>query len=227
MNLPALEMAILELHGRLSLRPTVEAAAKIGELLFQAKQQIPHGRWLPWVTRLGLGRRTAQVYLQMYTHAENAQHSALSENLSIRQFLSMLTSATQKARQAERADRWADVGETAEEKDYRVATADCRAYDWPLLDAIATDPAVGRDGSLRVGCPPRKEEVAAGRYRHAAMRDGGHSDDTDDVRPTHLRLDYGRSVQHVGHCRNDVRFSNLMATRLNLLQGQADPATTL
>jgi hypothetical protein len=56
MSLHDLKRRVLELHGRLSLRPTAEAAARSGESPGEAKAALPHGESLPWVRRLGMLR---------------------------------------------------------------------------------------------------------------------------------------------------------------------------
>jgi hypothetical protein len=56
MNLHDPERRVLELHGRLFLCPTVEAAARTGESPGEAKAALPHGESLPWVRRLGMLR---------------------------------------------------------------------------------------------------------------------------------------------------------------------------
>jgi hypothetical protein len=41
-------------------------AKNVGELLLQAKEQCPHGQWLPWLkANVHLSERTAQAYMQV------------------------------------------------------------------------------------------------------------------------------------------------------------------
>ncbi len=87
--LQRLEAEILQLHDRLSLRPTLETAIRLGERLQEAKSLLPYGEWVNWVRRVGMSARTAQVYMQVSRHAEDTQNSAvLSGRLSIEGFLS-------------------------------------------------------------------------------------------------------------------------------------------
>src|SRR5207248_925673 len=72
-SLAHLERQILELHGGLSLRPTLEKAAKLGEFLHEVKQTLPHGDFLPWVKRLPFTPRTAQTYILCFQHSGNTK----------------------------------------------------------------------------------------------------------------------------------------------------------
>ena len=63
--LQKLELEILQIYDRISLRPTLELVARIGSRLTEAKQLLPHGAWLPWVRRIGLKPRSAQIYMQV------------------------------------------------------------------------------------------------------------------------------------------------------------------
>jgi hypothetical protein len=140
MNLSTLERQILELHNGISLRPTLQTASKIGELLLAAKSQLKHGEWSPWLHRLGLRSRTAQIYMQV----TKAQRSAGFEDpLSINQFLACLRTARLAARSQERIDKRleaVDKGGTLEDR-YQVHHADCRRFRWPAkVDCLASDP---------------------------------------------------------------------------------------
>jgi len=138
MNLPDLERRILDLHGRLSFRPSVEAAARIGELLGEAKTTLPHGEFLPWVRRLGIGVRNAQLYMQVSTHAGNANPGS---HLTIKQFLGLVRAARSAARRQERQELLDAVPDVPAGRLCRVVAADCRTYRWPAgIDCVATDP---------------------------------------------------------------------------------------
>jgi hypothetical protein len=55
----------------------VAHAIRAGELLFEAKTQVKHGRWLPWLEANFPGSvRTAQGYMRLAAHAEDAQRLA-------------------------------------------------------------------------------------------------------------------------------------------------------
>jgi DNA methylase/Protein of unknown function (DUF3102) len=56
-----------------SVRTTLEHGIRCGELLTQAKGEVEHGGWLRWLKRSfggSLSARTAQEYMQTYTHRE-------------------------------------------------------------------------------------------------------------------------------------------------------------
>lgn len=46
-------------------RVTIEKAFEAGVLLLQAKQQCPHGQWLPFLERAHLGERRARRWMQL------------------------------------------------------------------------------------------------------------------------------------------------------------------
>jgi hypothetical protein len=57
-----------------SFRATVEHGVQCGLLLEQAKADTAHGEWLPWLDAEFPGsRRTAQGYMRLARHAEDAQ----------------------------------------------------------------------------------------------------------------------------------------------------------
>ncbi len=65
MNLRDLELKILELHNAFNLRTTAERAIEIGLLLLEAKRELGHGNYLPWLGKLGIRRSTAHSYTQV------------------------------------------------------------------------------------------------------------------------------------------------------------------
>lgn len=135
MNLQNLELRILDLHSGLSLRPTLDRAGSIGELLQQAKDALPHGEWVTWCGRLPFKMRTVQTYVQVWkaqTTASITGSTGLPETCTIDQFLRMM-------RQKVPAEV-AEVDDTPALEDARIVTADCRAYKWPTVDVCCTDP---------------------------------------------------------------------------------------
>lgn len=61
-------------HAQLAFRTAVEHGVRCGKLLEQAKGDVPHGQWLPWLDAEFPGsRRTAQGYMRLARHAEDAQ----------------------------------------------------------------------------------------------------------------------------------------------------------
>jgi hypothetical protein len=60
-----------------SLRDSVAHATACGKLLIEAKAQLGHGQWLPWLrTHCGMSARTAQIYMQLAKLDPNAQRVA-------------------------------------------------------------------------------------------------------------------------------------------------------
>jgi hypothetical protein len=49
-----------------ALRDSVRHAIAAGELLIEAKEQLAHGRWLPWLRdQCTISERTAQLYMRV------------------------------------------------------------------------------------------------------------------------------------------------------------------
>ena len=141
MTLRELEHRILELHNRLSFRPTLQRAAEIGELLLQAKRRVGHGHWQAWLHRLGIPGSTARVYLQV---AKRQRAGDLPDGpTSLRAFLNIVKKARRAARVEEREEARREAIRKAAPVDERFAVhhADCRRFAWPdTVDVIATDP---------------------------------------------------------------------------------------
>jgi len=140
MNLQSLEHEILRLHSQLSLRKTVEDAWRIGELLAQAKEELLHGEFQPWVRRMRLSVRSAQEYMLVYRHFDKAQHAA---PLSLRAFLTEFRQAQRAASKAQ----WRANIEAAKKASCHVPPdswihhADAYTFRWPSgIDVIAIDP---------------------------------------------------------------------------------------
>ena len=63
-----------------------EHAVRAGALLIEAKKQVPHGQWLPWLEEnCGVAERTAQTYMRVATHRPNlGTESATVADLTLR-----------------------------------------------------------------------------------------------------------------------------------------------
>jgi hypothetical protein len=60
-----------------TFRKTLEHAIKVGELLTQAKEQCPYGKWLPWLEGNFEGAaRTAQDYMRLYKGRDKIRANA-------------------------------------------------------------------------------------------------------------------------------------------------------
>ncbi len=140
MPLPDLERRILELSGSLNLRPTLETAAQLGDLLAEAKSELPHGQWLGWLKRVSIHARNAQLYMQV----RNANlDSHLPDNLTMKRFLAIIRDARKAERDAVKAATRAEMAaKTGSLPDgIRLEHADSRAFEWPeRVDHVVTDP---------------------------------------------------------------------------------------
>lgn len=134
-NLKAIELRVLELAAALDLRPTLERAAEIGELLSEARSQVDHGHWAGWLSKVGLRPRTAWDYLAVAN--ARAANRWPATKMTIKQFLTHLRRSSREQRLAERKMSRDAV---AVEGEGLVAHSDCRGYNWPDIDVIATDP---------------------------------------------------------------------------------------
>jgi hypothetical protein len=74
-------------------RKALEHAIRAGELLTEAKEQCPHGEWLPWLTHNFEGApRTAQDYMRLYKHRDELRAKTRdSAYLSMNRALKELT----------------------------------------------------------------------------------------------------------------------------------------
>jgi hypothetical protein len=70
-------------------RNHVEHAMLAGELLIEAKAQLGHGRWLPWLADRGIVERTAQLYMRLARNKETIK-SATVADLTVRGAIMML-----------------------------------------------------------------------------------------------------------------------------------------
>lgn len=53
-------------------RATLESAIECGRLLTAAKESLPHGEWLPWLSENFDGsERTAQTYMRLHEHGDD------------------------------------------------------------------------------------------------------------------------------------------------------------
>ena len=52
----------------MALKDCVAHAMAAGDILIEAKRQVGHGQWLPWLESCGLSERTAQRYMRIARH---------------------------------------------------------------------------------------------------------------------------------------------------------------
>jgi Protein of unknown function (DUF3102) len=63
-----------------ALKHSLQHAFAAGELLLEAKQQLKHGQWLPWLETCGITERTAQRYIRLARN--RAAIESKSDNMS-------------------------------------------------------------------------------------------------------------------------------------------------
>jgi hypothetical protein len=63
-----------------SIKTSLTHAFACGDILLEAKTQVKHGQWLPWLETCGISERTAQRYMRLARNREAIQ--AKSDNVS-------------------------------------------------------------------------------------------------------------------------------------------------
>lgn len=163
-------------HAQEALKMSLAHAIKAGELLTEAKRQLGHGRWLPWLaTKAKIPPRTAQVYLKLFRAYGDDPKCAARRFSSLRDALRMLVHAVPED---------ADQG-TAEDLFLPppVSPVSMPGDLWSLsehrvLCGDATDPAAisrllgERQPSLMVADPPYGVELDSA-WRNRAGISGG------------------------------------------------------
>ncbi len=98
-TLPALASAINRHHDAAqdAARTAIENAIECGRLLLQAKKQVGHGGWLPWLkANTSVSERQSQRYMRVATGAIEGKYDATSD-LTIDGALGLLAGPTVKA----------------------------------------------------------------------------------------------------------------------------------
>jgi hypothetical protein len=104
-HLPVLAAEIMRAHAeaRGAARMSLTHAIKAGEALIEAKGQLKHGEWLPWLKdKCELSERTAQVYMQLAAHGGQFSNTHDIADLTITGALEQIEAATALRRHAER-----------------------------------------------------------------------------------------------------------------------------
>ncbi|AIA31465.1 DUF3102 domain-containing protein [Leptospirillum ferriphilum] len=73
-------------HAKTALSHAFEA----GRLLMEAKEQIPHGEWIPFLKKTGIGERQSQRYMRLYRHKDALSKATRVSDLSLREAESLL-----------------------------------------------------------------------------------------------------------------------------------------
>lgn len=89
-------------------RDALGCAIRCGELLQQVKDQVGHGKWLPWLeANCEFSERTAQVYLKL---AAEQQKIAATADLTISGALKQIANGKEKITPARRAEAKRNFG---------------------------------------------------------------------------------------------------------------------
>lgn len=81
----------------LSMKRGLEHAIAAGNLLIEAKAQLKHGQWLPWLREVcqSLPERTASLYMRLARNLPELEKSATVADLTVRGALAALTPPTE------------------------------------------------------------------------------------------------------------------------------------
>lgn len=142
-TLKQLEYDLLQLVGSLNLKPVLNDAIRVGELLDQAKQVVPYREWSSWLSRLRLTQRSAHDYLACYRHRSQRAPA----EMSIRRFLEHVRKVAREEREDELERERKRHRDAASDQDgptppgIELHHADARKFSWPSgVDLVATDP---------------------------------------------------------------------------------------
>lgn len=137
----------------------IEHARRAGDLLMEAKAQIPHGEWLPWLAEHcpTVPERTAQAYMRIasrWPELEAAANTQRVTYLPIRQALALLSTAR---------DEPSEDDDTPLEFERRYATtmAELRVLDRALEGASIEETEAIRARAETVGSEAHVAEVHA------------------------------------------------------------------
>src|SRR5579884_523722 len=139
-ELHRIEMKILDLHGGFNLRPSLERAADLGDLLLEGKKHLPHGDFKPWVMRMGIKYRTGYVWMVLARERETGKMwPATSSTVTIKGFLEVVRRARRNQQQADRAQARLEASRAqgALGDGIVLAHSNCRDYHWPKDIQIA------------------------------------------------------------------------------------------
>lgn len=97
-------------EARQYARKSLERAIAAGDGLIEAKVQLKHGEWLPWLRgKCEIPERTAQLYMRLAKHKDELlRKSDNLADLTVQAALALLTEKTTLAEHAERINQlWA------------------------------------------------------------------------------------------------------------------------
>lgn len=138
MNLNELASKIKQHHEEAitTARRSLDHAKEAGKLLLDAKAQLDHGKWLPWLKEIGVKDRTARLYIQC------AKSATLADFRTITDYVAAVRKAKRQDIKDHREQRRAEaIQAAAPHEQYAIHHADCRQFNWPKgIGLIATDP---------------------------------------------------------------------------------------
>ena len=140
MTLKELEQRLSTMVKGLNLRPTLDKAAEIGEVLLAAKKLLGHGKFLPWLKKMGVHPRTASDYTCIAIERSNKRTDA---HLTLKQFFEILRRTRRKSLKSLREEERSLIAEQpgTPPPSLTLAHADCKTFKFPKnLDAIVADP---------------------------------------------------------------------------------------
>jgi hypothetical protein len=143
---------------RAAFKEEAANAIKIGGLLLEAKQQLGHGEWLPWLEKeFSMSERTAQRRMQVHAFAKSATLADLKLRVSALYLLSdgTFTSEETAAIIAAAKTEWVGV-KKAKSIAAAIKPAATPAEQWP-------EPPAG-DTNLPETSPVRDDEASALAY---------------------------------------------------------------
>lgn len=80
-------------------RSAIEHASGCGRLLLEAKAQLAHGEWLPWIeANLSFGSRQAQKYIRLHRYAAELPNATSDAHSTIDGALAALAEPKDPAR---------------------------------------------------------------------------------------------------------------------------------
>lgn len=95
-----------------AIRRSLAHALTAGELLIEAKAQLPHGEWLPWLGgNTEIPERTARLYMRVARHRGELEKTATVADLTLRGAVALLTDA-----KPEQAGAWEEAVASAQAK---------------------------------------------------------------------------------------------------------------
>jgi hypothetical protein len=81
----------------LALRRTLDHAMRCGDLLIEAKAQVSHGGWLPWLEgQCGFSFRTAQAYMRLARNRAHLEAQPVA-HLGVREAIALLAEPRESA----------------------------------------------------------------------------------------------------------------------------------